>query len=366
MSEQGDTYRDQGGEDLTAFGLAIAERRRAIGLSQAALAAMAGISRQNLSLIERGERVPQLTVARNLARVLGVSLDALASSLPERTNAASPVVWWFHQVPNRPVAVVWTWIDGRLVIAPAARLSAPGSATDAIWDPRSQSLTPLPGAPNPQDTLFVAGCDPLLPWLWNRHGQPDRPQLRLFELGSVPALHALTQGWVQVAGSHLWDPERRQFNPLPEPQGQWARIRYLEWETGLVGHPAPEGEVLWVIREPGSAARALLERHWQSESPQPASRVEVTSHLAVAQIVERNPQAQGVSLGLWAHWYGIPFTRWAVEPFEWITRRRWVEGEDERVAQFCHWLASPWVRQALGRYPAVHPNAPGSVIGPAS
>jgi molybdate-binding protein len=169
-----------------------------------------------------------------------------------------------------------------------------------------------------------------------------------------------------VAGTHFWDPERHQFNPLPEPQGQWVRIRYLEWETGLVGQPAPNAEVLWVVREPGSAARALLERHWENQAPQAASQVEVTSHLAVAQIVERNPKAQGVSLGLWADWSGIPFTRWAVEPFEWVTRRGWVAGEDERVALFCHWLSSPWVRQALGRYPAVHPNAPGSVIDPAS
>ena len=61
--------------------------RRARGLSQRELAALAGVSRGTISNIERGE-LPRVRTAQTIARALGVDLDAL---LPVQ-NDESPVI----------------------------------------------------------------------------------------------------------------------------------------------------------------------------------------------------------------------------------------------------------------------------------
>ncbi|MBX5467675.1 MAG: helix-turn-helix domain-containing protein [Firmicutes bacterium] len=341
------------------LGPLVAQRRRELGLSQVALAARVGISRQNLALIEAGKRLPQLPVARALALALGLDLNALSSALEAPTPETSRWRWLLGHIPSRPTPVVWSWVGDHLVLAPAAWLAVPGSAMDALWDPVPGTLVPLPGAPSPADTLLVAGCDPLLFPLWQAtHNQAGWPALRIVQLGSVAALEALAQGEVAVAGTHLAEPDRGHLLAGEE----WVRIRYLQWETGLVGTVSDRPEALTVLREPGSAARALWDRQG---TPLGGPTVEVGSHLEVARVVAHNPHARGVSLALYAHWLELPFTLWAVEAFEWVTRRTWMAREP-RVAAFLHWLSSPTVARELSRYPGIAPDAPGRLASSGS
>lgn len=63
------------GEDARvseAFGMALRERRRALDLSQEALASRAGLDRTYIGGLERGERNPTLRVVWLLADSLGV------------------------------------------------------------------------------------------------------------------------------------------------------------------------------------------------------------------------------------------------------------------------------------------------------
>ncbi|HEV8654474.1 MAG TPA: helix-turn-helix transcriptional regulator [Candidatus Limnocylindria bacterium] len=53
------------------------EFREAAGLSQAALAAQVGVTKQSISDFETGERMPGLGTAAALARVLRSTVDAL-------------------------------------------------------------------------------------------------------------------------------------------------------------------------------------------------------------------------------------------------------------------------------------------------
>jgi DNA-binding XRE family transcriptional regulator len=61
------------------FGSAVATYRRAKGLSQGKLAALVAVSRNEISLIERGEITRSLWVALRLAETLGARLEALAA-----------------------------------------------------------------------------------------------------------------------------------------------------------------------------------------------------------------------------------------------------------------------------------------------
>jgi transcriptional regulator with XRE-family HTH domain len=97
--------------------LLIARRVRALreahGLSLAALAEQSGVSRSNISLIERGESSPTATVLDRLSAALGITL---ASLFDQPLDALSPVSRVADQV---------TWTDpvsgyGRRTLSPGA------------------------------------------------------------------------------------------------------------------------------------------------------------------------------------------------------------------------------------------------------
>ncbi|WP_269714142.1 helix-turn-helix domain-containing protein [Caulobacter sp. NIBR2454] len=60
-------------EDLAALGRAIRHHRKALGISQEELADRAGLHRNYVGLLERGERNPSYTTVCAVARALGIS-----------------------------------------------------------------------------------------------------------------------------------------------------------------------------------------------------------------------------------------------------------------------------------------------------
>jgi transcriptional regulator with XRE-family HTH domain len=63
--------------DLVAFGAAVRARRKAIGLSQEALADLAEIDRSHMGKIERGERNVSLMNIIRIARAVGTQPSEL-------------------------------------------------------------------------------------------------------------------------------------------------------------------------------------------------------------------------------------------------------------------------------------------------
>ena len=55
------------------------ERRAALGVNQQELGRLAGASRQTISLIERGDYSPSVTLALTLARICGVTVEDIFS-----------------------------------------------------------------------------------------------------------------------------------------------------------------------------------------------------------------------------------------------------------------------------------------------
>jgi transcriptional regulator with XRE-family HTH domain len=60
-------------KDLVAFGAAVRARRKEMGVSQEALADLAGIDRSHMGKIERGERNVTLLNVIRISQALGVS-----------------------------------------------------------------------------------------------------------------------------------------------------------------------------------------------------------------------------------------------------------------------------------------------------
>ena len=71
------------------FGEVLRRRRVAAGLSQEALAAAAGLHRNYVGLLERGERAPTIVVVEGLAAALGTTMASLLRSA-ETTGKPPP------------------------------------------------------------------------------------------------------------------------------------------------------------------------------------------------------------------------------------------------------------------------------------
>lgn len=66
--------------DLVAFGAAVRARRKEMGLSQEALADLAGVDRSHMGKIERGERNVTLLNVLRIARALDTSSTNLLNA----------------------------------------------------------------------------------------------------------------------------------------------------------------------------------------------------------------------------------------------------------------------------------------------
>src|SRR4051794_13977371 len=89
------------------FGEIIRRLRQEAGLSQAGLAAAAGIHTRQITRYESGEQQPALGVAQRLAQALGVTLDELAGAPGDRIKLEGS--WWTAwQTFNDGVEVIAT------------------------------------------------------------------------------------------------------------------------------------------------------------------------------------------------------------------------------------------------------------------
>jgi len=82
----------------------IRQRRTALAMSQADLAAAVGLDKRQIRRYEAGEAQPTLPVAKAIANTLGVSLDELAGETEQRLKITGD--WW---------AGWQTWKDGQEV-----------------------------------------------------------------------------------------------------------------------------------------------------------------------------------------------------------------------------------------------------------
>ena len=55
------------------------EHRARLGVNQSELGKLAGVSRQTISLIERGDYSPSVTLALKLARIFGIHVEDIFS-----------------------------------------------------------------------------------------------------------------------------------------------------------------------------------------------------------------------------------------------------------------------------------------------
>lgn len=317
---------------------AVRQLRQARGLEQAELARLCGVSRQAVSAIERGVADPSTALSLAIAAALRCRVEDLFW-LGEPATLPVEIARPLGQGPHGPRAAV-ACVDGRYVAHP---LPADALATQADALVKGRSARPLRPATALREGLLAVGCDPALGLLAAHLS--DKLRLTWLQAGSTAALQALARGEAHLAGSHLFD--------IPEGLDVVV-VNLARWREGLaVAKRNPRGirgaedlaRVRIVNREPGSGARALLDRVLLSRKPRGYETI-LPTHAAVAQAVAMGAADAGVTTESAALALGLGFVPLSEERSDLLLPA--ALAESPRGAQIVDVLRSRAFRRDLG------------------
>jgi molybdopterin molybdotransferase/putative molybdopterin biosynthesis protein len=372
--------------DRGALDVLLRAARAQVGISQAELAARAGVTRQAISAIEAGKTVPTMAVALRLARVLGRRVDDLFRLVDELPGVSAELLGADALSDEETVRVQVADVGGRLIARPLA-----GAAGIVLALPRANGIVRLgertsrlgaPAREGPvrvhlfvepsrlENTVVAVGCDPATSLLAD-HLKRRHPTMDLAAQGgnSLQALEAVARGEAHLAGAHLLDPDTGTYN-VPFARrllGPDVRlVTFAVWEQGLmlaagnphgiqhVGELARPG-IRIANREAGSGARALLDAEMMQAGVRP-ERVAgyttvVRSHLAAAESVAAGLADAAIGVRAAAQALGLAFVPLAQERYDLAIPHRFFELAP--VQALLETLTSPLFRlevEALGGY----------------
>jgi len=199
-------------------------RRVECGLTQAELAARAGVSRQLVAAVEAARNVPAVDAALALARALSTSVEELFA------EPATSVVSALGTRLADGVALRVGRVGDQLVAAELADHGVAGAnwaKPDAVLD--AGRLRLFPGA-SPAGVV-VAGCDPALGVAEAMLEGLGQRSLLALSAPTGRALRALAQGRVHAAVVH------GPSHALPEPPIPVVRWHLARWQVGLAVPP---------------------------------------------------------------------------------------------------------------------------------
>jgi len=309
------------------------ERRRALGLSQKQLAAMAGITRQAVAAVETNQYSPATSVALQLAHALRCRVEDLFSIQNDGETVAGELLGGIFN-GNVKLRARVIQIGGRVLIRPldgageltSLTASADGLIVGAPRKGRPVNVSLLRSRDRINNQIAIGGCDPAMFLASERMRRHDENRLVPCVMGNSAALAALKRGEIHAAGVHLvhdrsedrtaaaW---RRNLAKL-----NWMAITFAHWEEGIIVHQGnpkqirsvgdlarPKIEI--INREKGSGARRLLDRELRAAGI-PSTRVkgyadEVLSHLEVASRVRSGLADAGVGVRAAATICGLGF-----------------------------------------------------------
>lgn len=251
--------------------------REAAALSQAALAARAGVSRQLVGAVEVGRHQPRVDAAIALARALRSDVATLFTTPTDAVDVRT------GSAPAGGSAVRVGRVRERVVTAPARVVDDGFDAADAVVGPGGtlQHLADLrPG-------LVVAGCEPGLHVLEALLRQAGSAAVGV-TLPSVAAAAALADGRVHAAVVH--GPEG---GHAPAPPPDVVRLHLARWAVGLAASPelAPgwadatlDGRHPVVVRDAGAGVQRALERATAGRGAVPRAAAAADTHVQAARL----------------------------------------------------------------------------------
>jgi len=360
----------QGGERLRAA-------RLARGITQRDLAELAGVTRQAVAALEAGRSEPSLRVAFALAHATGSTVDELfGPGVRAPMVRARPLAALGDPGARVALARVGTPLVALPMSGDAAMRAGFAPAGGVLEDP-PDGIRPL-GAGRP--TVVVAGCDPALPLVEGPLAVLDPPvAFAWWPCGSGEALELAASGAVHAAGIHLRDDASGSYNVEAARARLGATgglvVGFAAWREGLVVRPGLGDQVggladvarlaLRIVnREPGSEARALLDRTCEELGLRAAElagyETEARGHLQVASAVAARLADVGIASEPAARAYGLGFVPLADERYDLVVPR--AVADTAEVHALLRVLGSSWLRAQLGALPGYAPAALGEIV----
>jgi DNA-binding XRE family transcriptional regulator len=274
-----------------------------MGLSQADVAAAAGLSRQLIGTVESNRHLPSVHAALALARALETTVEDLFGDSIGRWEAA------LGEPAPDGAPLVAARVGERLVYAPLSDRGGGGfwNRADGVFkDGRVELFSGVE-----PEGFAVAGCDPALGLAASL--LPPRGPRRLVAIPatSAAARRALAGGRLHAALVH--GPAE---SMSAEPSGAVARRRLGSWRVGVAGRPGSRIDIGRIARgrarlarlAAGAEAQNALERALPGDAG--ASRVGgpvASGHLESARLVSYGVADLGVVMEPAARAYGLQF-----------------------------------------------------------
>ncbi|MEZ4224824.1 MAG: substrate-binding domain-containing protein [Polyangiaceae bacterium] len=311
----------------------VAEVRRSRGISQAALAAQVGISRQALGAVEAGRATPGVDVALRLAGALDCSVEALFGEPPRADTLDAE---WVGTGSDPRVALAR--LAERWVCYPLTDTVA--TAADALVERRHERnarVLPLRSTRDAADSLVVMGCAGAFGTLAERvNSRSDGGRLLWVSASSTRALEALAAQQTHVAGVHLQDGKSGSQN-VADVARITAGTRGISvvtlgsWRLGLVTardnpralrglRDLAQRGLRIATREVGSGARRSLDRELRRAGLLRKVQANVVlcarSHAQVATAVELGAVDVGIATEDAARVHGLGFVPLETERYD--------------------------------------------------
>ncbi len=235
---------------------ALRGRRLECGLTQAELAARAGVSRQLVAAVEAGHNMPAVDAALGLARALASTVEELFASVPEAVVAALG-----DRLPDGAPLRIGR-VDEQLVAAELPDHATAGASwanPDGVIE--AGKLRMFDGA-TPAGVV-LAGCDPALGVAEAMLGGLGSRSLLAISAPTGTAVRALERGRVHGAVVHGIP------NELADPPVPVIRWHLARWQVGLATALGVQsdsleailgGEVPIAQRDSAAASQQAFER----------------------------------------------------------------------------------------------------------
>lgn len=261
------------GPDARLVGARLRDLRARAGLTQARLAARAGVSRQLVGAVEAGRHLPRLDAGVALAAGVGVSAESLL-------RAEASVVAGIVSAPPEGAAVRVGRVGDRWVCAHLPVTGESWAPADGLVGRDGVDL--FPGA---RPGTVVVGCEPAIGLVERRLAEGGGPAVLAVPASTAAALQALERGRAHAAVVH--GPE----DALPEPPVPVRRQHVARWRVGLTGpadaprgswRAALAGDAPVAQREPGAAVQAAFQRAVTQAGDRLPDGPVVTGHVEAA------------------------------------------------------------------------------------
>ncbi|MBA2318032.1 MAG: helix-turn-helix domain-containing protein [Euzebyales bacterium] len=293
------------------FGDRVAHARERLGLTQARLAELSGVSRQMVSAVEANRHLPRVDAGQAMAAALGMSVAELLD------DGSAGVVGVLGQPLADGCRMRLSRVGDQLVAWPVSVTEEGWVPADGIMDGGQVHARGRPSG------AVVVGCDPAI-GLLSRTGERG-PGIVAVPGSSAAGIESLESG--RTHGAIVHGPP----GALPQPAIAIRRVHLARWQVGL-GGPAELGrqafeEVLdgrrpAIQRDEGAGSQQALLRAVASRGATVAGGPLAAGHVAAARRAAQDG-AVAVTIEPVAHAMGLAF-----HPLEVHVAQLWLRAAD--------------------------------------